>query len=159
MQVEGVLRKPVTGAVIESGRRLYLGLAQFSRIVLVTSETDPEYFSSWLGLEALDRHDHVVYGNDFTSATRERWPLLASALKIRYGYDTDVFVVPDPEAAMHLMKSGFNVLLFMQSAYALPEWRPDQPAGVQPWNDLVNEVQIQKIARAADKRMEDGDLR
>lgn len=159
MQIEGVLRKPVTGAVIDSGRRLYLGLSQFFRIVLATEDTNREYFSGWLGMEGFFRHDHIVYGDEPVSATREWWPTIANALRVRYGYDTDLFVIPDPQTASHLIRAGYNTLLFTQASYALPEWRPDTRAGVRPWAELVSEVQTQRSLRAADKRMDEGEIR
>jgi hypothetical protein len=158
MQVDGVIRKPVTGAPIDSGRRLYHGLAGTYRIVLATEATDRQHLSGWLGMEGFTKHDHVVYGDEPVSTTRDWWPSIARALRGRYGYDTDLFVVPDPEAATHLIQAGFNALLFVQAAYALPEWRPDTHRGARPWKQLVAEVATQRLLRADDNRMEN-DLR
>lgn len=158
MQVDGVLRKPVTSAPIDSGRRLYHGLAGTYRIVLATEDTDRQHLSGWLGMEGFIKHDHIVYGDEPVSTTREWWPSIARALRGRYGYDTDLFVVPDPQAATSLIEGGFNVLLFVQAAYALPEWRPDMKRGARPWKQLVAEVATQRLLRADDNRMEN-DLR
>lgn len=159
IQVEGVLRKPAGGAPIDSGRRLYHGLAGMYRIVLATEETDRAYLGGWLGMEGFSKHDHVVYGDHPLSATRERWPSLALILKGQYGYDVDMFVVPDPHDAAQLIGHGHNVLLFAQAAYALPEWRPDAQRGVTPWAELAHEVETQRMLRAQDSRTEDRELR
>lgn len=158
MQVEGVLRKPITGAVIDSGRRLYLGLAQFYRVVLVTEETDHDLINGWLNMHSFTRHDHIVYGDVDVSTARSRWVSIAKMLRHSYGYDVDLCVLPDPAEAARLIEIGFSTMLFTKAAYALPEWRPDHRKGVQPWLDLVGEVQHQQTLRADDRRMED-DLR
>lgn len=158
MQVEGVLRKPVTGAPIESGRRLYLGLSQFYRIVLVT-ENDRQYSGEWLGMHSFTRHDHIVYFEDSIVTRKYFWLDTARSLRTRYGYDVDTCVVPDPADAALLIRYGFSTLLFTQAAYALPEWSPDHSKGIKPWEELTAEVQRGRAIRAADKRMEDDPLR
>lgn len=155
IQIEGVLRRPVGGGVIDSGRRLYHGLAGTYRIVLATRDDDREYHGGWLGMEGFSKHDHVVYGDIPVSGTREWWPSLARALKGQYGYDVDVFVIPDPHDAAELIGHGHNVLLFAQASYALPEWRPDATPGVVPWAELTAEVTRQRQLRADDARMKE----
>lgn len=158
LQVEGVLRKPITGATIDTGRRLYLGLSQFFRIVLVTDETDHDRINTWLGMEGYARHDHVVYGDGLLRRMfpdDEPWLITANTLKVGYGYDLDLIVLPDPHDAAVLIKRGYNTLLFTQAAYAFPEWRPDHPGGVKPWSDLETEILKGRAMRATDKRMED----
>lgn len=156
IQVEGVLRKPVTAAVLEAGRRLYHGLASTYRIVLVTSSTDRLSSGGWLGMNGFSRHDHIVYGDEDVPATSEWWVSVAKRLKLAYGYDTELFVVPDPHDAMQLIRHGFSVMLFVQAAYAIPEWRPDHRQGVRPWAELTAEVEVQRALRAGDNRMQEG---
>lgn len=158
IQIEGVLRKPVTGAVIDSGRRLYQGLASTYRIVLVSEGDDRQYLGHWLGMEGFTKHDHIVYSEDWRTRHKERWVATAGTLKTTFGYDVDLCVVPDPHDAAVLIEHGYNTMCFVQAAYALPEWRPDHRQGVQPWLDLVGEVQRQQSLRADDKRM-NNDLR
>lgn len=159
IQIEGVLRKPVTGAVIDSGRRLYHGLASTYRIVLVSDGDDREYTGHWLGMENFTRHDHIVYAGDRRPRHESPWVGTAGMLKISYGYDTDLFVIPDPHDATFLIHYGYNVLLFVQAAYALPEWSPNDPKGVQPWGELVAEIAAQQALRATDTRMHNDPLR
>lgn len=158
IQIEGVLRKPVTGAPIDSGRRLYHGLASTYRIVLVSEGDDREHTGHWLGMEGFTKHDHIVYSGDWHPRHEERWVATAGTLKIQFGYDTDLFVVPSPHDAAALIRHGYNALLFVVAAYALPEWRPDHRQGVQPWEELVDEITAQRALRAKDKRMGWGDL-
>lgn len=157
IQVEGVLRKPITGAVMDSGRRLYLGLASFYRIVLVTSETDSQGMTSWLGMNSFARHDHIVYPMAWAQDTRvPQWLNTARTLQLRYGYDVGMVVLPDPADARALIEHGYSTLLFTDAAYSLPEWRPDHRAGVQPWGELEDEIRHGLALRARDSRMEDG---
>lgn len=153
IQIEGVLRKPVTGAPIDSGRRLYHGLASTYRITLVAEGDDRQNTSHWLGMEGFTKHDHIVYSGDWRPRHGEQWVATAGVLKIQYGYDTDLFVVPGPHDAAALIRHGYNVLLFVQASYALPEWRPDHRQGVQPWDELMAEIAAQRSLRAKDRRM------
>lgn len=155
IQVEGVLVKPVGGAVTDTGRRLYHGLKNFYRLVLVTEETDRGRMDADLFMEGFTGHDHVVYGDEPVSCTRGRWVTVAGRLRNGYGYDTELFVVPDPYDARCLIQAGYSTLLFTQAAYALPEWRPDHQQGVRPWDELQAEVETQRVLRAADKRTDE----
>ena len=159
IQIEGVLRKPVGGAVVEAGRRLYHGLAGTFRLVLVSESNDREFFGRWLDMEGFYKHDHIVYAGEWRSSYRDWWVATAGSLKIRYGYDTELFIIPDAHAAAVLIHHGYNALLFVQAAYALPEWRPDDPKGVQPWQELTAEIDVQRALRAADNRMDNDPLR
>jgi hypothetical protein len=158
IQVEGVLRKPVTGAPIDTGRRLYHGLASTFRIVLVSDGDDREYLGHWLGMENFGKHDHIVYSGDWRPRHEEQWVATAGVLKLQFGYDTELFIVPDPHDAAALIRHGYNALLFVQASYALPEWRPDHRQGVQPWEELMGEIAAQRTLRATDKRMDGGIL-
>ena len=156
IQVEGVLRKPVTGAVMDSGRRLYLGLASFYRIVLVTDETNQQGMHTWLAVNSFARHDHIVFPMTWAADIRvPQWLNTARTLKLSYGYDVDVIVIPDPANARVLIEHGYSTLLFTDAAYSLPEWRPDSKPGIQPWGELEEEIRYGLALRAKDQRMED----
>jgi hypothetical protein len=154
IQVEGILRKPVGGQVLDSGRRLYHGLAGTYNLVLVTEDTNREQSKTWMALEGFDKHAHVEYcAVGFSPAY---WHVVVMALKLSYGYIVEYVVQPDPVTAEFLIRRGYSTLLVTNAAYALPEWRPDAPTGVKPWEELVAEIHGQRALRAADKRMEDG---
>lgn len=155
MQVEGVLRKPVTGAPIDEGRRLYHGLAGTFDIVLVSEGNDQQYYKTWLGMEGFAKHAHVVYSGEWRPEADNWWVRTAGMLKLSYGYNTALFVIPDPLDATALIGRGYSTLLFTQASYALPEWMPDSKPGIRPWAELIAEVERGRALRAADKRMED----
>lgn len=152
IQIEGILRKHIGEQPLESGRRLYLGLSQFFDIILVSSSVDKDRMDEWLTTEGFARHAHVVYG--WMAPTAD----LASMLRNQYGYNVEYFVLTDPARAVGLIESGYSTLLVTNTAYALPEWRPDSHHGVRPWGALVDEIDQQRKLRANDKRMEE-DLR
>lgn len=156
MQVEGVLRKPVGGAVLDSGRRLYHGLAGTFRLVLVSHDEDKRYVNNWLSMEGFTKHDHIASFGEWRPRADNEWVGMAGSLKLQYGYNTELFVVPAPHDAAALIEHGYNALLFIVAAYALPEWRPDTRKGVRPWSELMAEIDVQRYLRAGDKRMDRG---
>lgn len=160
VQVEGVLRKPVSGTVLDSGRRLYHGLAGTFRLVLVAVEaTNAQHMTSWLGMEGFTKHDHIVYPMQWAQDTRvPMWLNIARTLTHAHGYNVELTVLPGPEDAMVLIEQGYSTLLFTDAAYSLPEWRPDHRAGVKPWKELVGEIETQRALRAADKRMQEREI-
>lgn len=160
MQVEGVLRKPVTGAVLDSGRRLYHGLAGTFRLVLISVTTSPQsHLTPWLGMEGFSKHDHIVYPMSWEQDTRvPLWLNIARTLTHAHGYNVDLTVLPNPGDAAVLLEHGYSTLLFTDAAYSLPEWRPDHSRGVQPWDALVHEITTQRALREADKRMKEKEI-
>jgi hypothetical protein len=155
IQVEGVLRKPVGGAVLDSGRRIYHGLASMYSIVLVTEAANKTHMKTWLGMEGFSKHAHVVYRSDFSVYPEDVWTSIAMDLRNTYSYDVAMCVVPDPADAAALLGRGFNTMLVTSAAYSLPEWRPDAPKAIRAWDDLSAEIAVQRALRAADKRTEE----
>jgi diphthamide synthase (EF-2-diphthine--ammonia ligase) len=154
IQVEGVLRKTVTQAPLDQGKRLYHALAVEYNLVLVTEDLDREQMKTWLAMEGYSKHAHVVFGDSVMNYDKSWWLAVAKTLKLSFGYDIEYIVQPDPVEAATLVKHGYNSMLLTNAAYALPEWRPDAWGKVQPWNEIVEEVITQKRLRAEDKRMD-----
>lgn len=150
LQVEGVLRKPVTGQPIYSGKLLYLALSTEYNLVLV-SEGDSKLVKEWLVMNGLDKHGHIHFST--APLTPKYWHEVVKALKINHGYPVQYVVQPDPETAEILIHNGYNSLLVTNASYALPEWLPEGRGPVPKWRDLVDEVDRQAIARANDRRM------
>lgn len=155
IQVEGVLRKPVGGAVLDSGRRIYHGLASMYSLVLVSEHANKTHMKTWLGMEGFSKHAHVVYRSDIEAYPEDMWTTIAMQLRNTYGYDVAMCVIPDPADAAALLGKGFNTMLVTSAAYSLPEWRPDASKAVRSWDDLHAEIAVQRLLRGADKRMEE----
>ncbi len=143
--VNSVLRKHVGGAAIPEGMRLYQALAKTGRVVLLADDADPETLD-WLELNGCVQHDFV--DTDTLSTHVDR----ANGLR-RLGYDIDLVIEPNPDAALSLIKAGFNTLLFTHAQYTQPAWRPDTDPGVRPWDDITRQVADQARMKAADARL------
>ncbi len=144
--VDGVMRKLVGGGPIAEGIRLYLSLCTTGRVILLSNDDTPQLVD-WLELNGCTKHDFL-----------HLWPpgsprvLQANELR-RESYAIDLVVVPDPEEATGLIAAGFNTLLFTHSRYAQPSWRPDTRPGVQPWDDITQQVAALARMKAADERL------
>lgn len=150
--IEGVLRKQM-GQPIPEGLRLYRALLSVGRVILLSTaatQADRESTSDWLELNGCTGHDSVAWGDD-----GPRVPLVN--MYRREGYDVAVVVEPDPGTAMELISAGFNVLLFVHAMYTRPDWRPDSAKGIQPWENIVNEVAEQAKLKAKDARLRNED--
>ena len=145
MAVDGVLRKPVGGAPVPEGVRLYQALVRAGNVVL--SHHDPIGIADWLELNGCVGHSFIEAGDTVEDCNDLR----------RQGYDIDLVVVPDPAVAAELIHSGFHTLLLTHSAFALPEWRPDSPRGVRAWDTITKQVADLARMRAEDARLSDGD--
>ena len=151
--VEGVLQKITTSAYIPLGLQLYHGLAETFNLLLV-SDSSKEELDYWLRLENLNKHGAVVYNDEFLQkfSVEERRQKQVVSLRNR-GYNIDLVVEPDPAIASRLLFSGFSVLNFLHSAYAIPEWRPDYEEKVVPWNELEERVRQDAILKQKDERL------
>lgn len=154
IQVDGILRKPGYGHVLDTGRRLYHGLAATYNVVLVSHESDKAHLKEWLAVEGFDKHAHIEWLPS-EGVTPNYWHETVNRLKARYGYPVEYAVITDPRVAARLLGYGYNVLLVANAAYAVPEWHPDTKPGVRAWQELTQEIDRQRQLRAADKRMED----
>ena len=146
INVSGVLRKPVGGAIISDGIELYHGLATTGQVVLVLHGEDVEETHAWLELHGLVRHAWVSAAG-----------ALAAAELRREGYDLGMVVVADPEEALYHIRAGINTLLFNHAMYAQPRWRPDSGKGVQSWASIIDETAKQAAMKAKDARLRDTD--
>lgn len=146
INVRGVLRKTVGGAIIPEGIDLYKGLASVGQVVLVLHGEDAEETTAWLELHGLARHAWVSAAG----------ALAAGELR-REGYDLGMIVVAEPEEALYHITHGLNTLLFTHARYAQPSWRPDTRKGVQPWQAIVEETAKQAAMKAADERLRSTD--
>lgn len=144
ININGVLRKTVGGAIISEGIELYKGLASTGQIVLVRHHEDIEESDAWLELNGLVRHAWVS----------ERGALAAGDIR-RDGYDVGMIVVADPEEALFHIMSGHNTLLFTHARYAQPRWRPDTAKGVRAWSSIIDETARLAKLKAQDARLRD----
>lgn len=145
IMVNGVLRKPVGGAVIPEGADLYRGLAAVGGVIPVLHDTrdgQVDEVRDWLELHGMIHHPFVSTEG------------VMAAHKLRLdGYDLGLIVVAMPEEAMFHIRAGLNTLLFTHAQYAMPTWRPDSERGVRPWADIIDEASALAAMKAKDARL------
>jgi hypothetical protein len=153
--VEGVMQKNTSLAPIPLGIGLYHGLSSVFSVLLI-SGNDKKQTDHWLALEALNRHSAAEYneGVRIFMDEEQRKAHQVDSLRVR-GFNIDLVIDPDPGSAINLLNSGFNVMTFTHSAYALPQWRPDHVEKVRSWDDIVAYEDQMARLRAVDKRLND----
>lgn len=153
---EGVLINPVAQTPIVLGKKLYRAFCATERVLLISGETPKDELEGWLFMEGMTGHAEVQYpdpirdhGTGWENWGHRVWQV--NQLRKR-GYDIEVIIEPDPQVCAHLLREGFNTMVFTHAAYAIPSWRPDYEGAVRPWDELASEVGIQAVLRERDKR-------
>ena len=156
--VTGVLQKASDSGPIEAGLKLYRAMAETYNVVLIAGpDEDKDRLEHWLALHGLHQHSHVHYTEAYLVEQLGpfgSWIYTIRALR-RRGFMLDIIIEPDPVVAAGLMQDGFTVLAFLHPAYARPEWRPGFTQAVQPWDELIAQVEHDQLVRNKDTRTED----
>jgi hypothetical protein len=150
ISVQGVLRKQVGGYIIPEGVRLYHALCRAGNVLLLhdgnSDRLGRNAIEDWLMLEGLINHDDMqIYFGEFSTRV--------SLIRSKQKYNVDMVVVSEPDEASKLITAGFNTLLFTHASFARPEWRPDAPVAVKPWDELSKQVADAARAKALDPRL------
>jgi hypothetical protein len=148
--VDGVLRDEASSSPIPVGRRLYDTLANSYRLFLVEDEpVDP----LWLLIDGFVTHQTVI--NRLPEDPGDKVIRRIRQLeRIRgMGGNVEILVDPDPLVAAAVTRLGVICLHYVDPPYARPEFHPAFTDGPTPWNQMVEELEQQKIMRAHDTRM------
>jgi hypothetical protein len=151
--VEGVLRKPSSGQVIDFGKSLYYGLSLQSVIVLL-SDGKKEETEHFLALEGMHEHIAVLYPDSVGRVLDGPDARLAQVVNSGRMYAIDFVVDSDPAVAELLIMNGINCLLFCHAQYARPEWRPGYEFTPTPWESLSQQIATEAHLKATDARLE-----
>jgi hypothetical protein len=155
MSLEGVMMKPVAQTPIPEGLLLYNGLCNVSALIIISGETEQGIVEDWLMTENLTAHANVVYPDKLQRRHTVPDTRLLQVNRLRHlGYAVDLVIVPEPDVAALLISEGYNSMVFLHAAYAVPSWRPDFRGPVQPWSELEKAVTDQARMRALDTRIE-----
>lgn len=151
--VEGILRKPSGGQVIDFGKSLYYGLSSQSVIVLLSDgiEEETEHF---LAGEGLHEHIAVLYPDSIGRVLDGPDARLAQVTNSGKQYGIDIVIDPDPAVAENLILHGISCMLFCHAQYARPEWRPDYEFTPTPWESLQQQIASEAHLKATDSRLE-----
>ncbi|MDJ0463197.1 hypothetical protein [Streptomyces sp. H27-C3] len=153
MTIDGALRNPTTDGVIPLGGTLYHALTAQHSLYLLSDELDYLRTQNWLRLNSLTRHMRVIQPrrpNDWRTATQLR--LDAIGYLTGTGTKVDLIIEPDPAITAELLGLGHPVATLSLPHFAKPQWRPDYTQSPRPWDALVDEVETQAQAYAADPR-------
>lgn len=139
--IDGILRKPVGGQLIEPGRRLFDALKERYNVVLLSDEEDREPEERWLLENHISGHGKLSLRTRATmSATAaEARCHQATSLKGSH-YALDLIYDTDLDVAAALLDAGFNVSLIINAALAEPSWRPGHKTQPTPWDELAQRV-------------------
>jgi len=154
--VEGIMQQRVGSGPIQAGINLYNGLASTSAIALLTDQEE-KALDHWLKVENLNKHNLIIESPvSYAPLGPSRRVTQVTELRNR-GFIVDIVFDPDPIVCAELIKSGFNTCCFTHATYADPTWRPDFEFVPRSWDDLVEAVTLQKIARHEDARLKEKD--
>lgn len=146
--LEGVLRKPLDVEAQDFGAGLlYASLVDNFRVVVLGTE-DMQRDEHFLAVNGLGRYVKIEPLREEDGPT----PMDQERQRLRRlrqeGFRFEFVVVPDPELAYHLYVDGVPVLMYLHPTFSAKSFRPDYDGGIRPWNELAEEVEFQRDARA-----------
>lgn len=155
--INGVLRPAGRPDGVDSlGRQLYESLKQRFRVILL-DDGEASATQHWLDVHGFIGHARA-YTPPVNFAPRTvadgRLRLLAA---VRSTDGADLVVEPDPACAADEIRAGYNVLLYSSPQYLLDIWHPDAVKEPRAWDRIVEEIEGQRAAKAADTRLKDVD--
>lgn len=154
LSIDGVLRSD-TGELIPDGLILYRSLKTIGRVVLITAE-QRRLIEVWLMMHNLSDYDDLI---DSSVSVDPDEPVAFRQLSVARSRGTvQMFVGASPALVAEALRRGITSVLFSVPQYARPEFRPDAPRGVRPWDELVAERNRQQALKAADYRLSADEL-
>lgn len=154
MSLDGVIRSD-TGDLIPNGLIVYRGFHSLGRVILLT-ELDRTRAEAWCVLHNMSDYDDLI---DDSVTVDPHEPLRIRQLHVaRSKGPIDFYVDASPRWAAEAFRMGMTSMLFSHPSYARPEFRPDAPKGVRPWDELIAERTRQQAMIAADRRLKNDEL-
>ncbi|GHB52851.1 hypothetical protein GCM10010331_45620 [Streptomyces xanthochromogenes] len=153
LTINGVLRNPETHGVIPVGNTLYQALVAQHSVYLLSDDLDIDRTQRWLTIHNLTRHTRIIQPRthaEWRTDTQLRLDAVGSVTST--GTKVDLVIEPDPAISAELLALGYPVATLTLPYFAKPEWRPDYNQTPRPWDALVDEVEAQAEAYAADPR-------
>jgi hypothetical protein len=128
------------------GRRLWnLVFQQYSgSIILIADGNDnKDFLEHWLKSEGF-KPSMIDYAADNTARSKVQ---AASRLRNAFG-NLHWFVDIDPYSAKLAIEEGLPTLITIAPSVPRAEWRNDSEKETKSWNDLITEIDKQRIMRA-----------
>jgi hypothetical protein len=150
MVVEGILREPNSEAPIAEGITLYRGLAESSRLYLLSAMWTPREMARWVFSRTIEQR-HIGFQTALTPSPEDR----INALSRIATWNPALVLESDPLCAEAEYRAGYPTMLFALPAYRAVSWRPDSPSGPQPWDAIAAEMARQEELRYTDERLKE----
>lgn len=154
LSIDGVLRSE-TGELIPDGLIMYRSLKTVGRIIFLTEE-DRQRIDVWLMMHNLSDYDDLLDASVLIDPA-ENLRLRQMSVARSKG-PVSMYIDANPAYVAEALRRGMTSLLFCSPQYARPEFRPDAPKGVRPWDELVAERTRQQALKAADVRLKQEEL-
>ena len=135
LTIEGVLKNEV-GDPIPEGIKLFRALADDYRIIL-SSEDSPKFTDHWLKSHAIIGYGEVYDDTKFFEGQNIRSRHIALA---KASGPVELYIDADADFCAEALSMGIPALMFASPRFVRTT------RNVKPWEDLVNEVERQKIA-------------
>jgi hypothetical protein len=153
ISIDGVLRSD-TGELITDGLILYRSLKTVGRIILLTDD-ERDRVEVWLMMHNLADYDELI--DSSVSVDHHETLRFRQMSVVRNRGVVSLYVDAHPTYVAEALRRGMTTLLFSCPQYARPEYRPDAPSGIRPWDELVAERTRQQAMKAADYRLKNPD--
>ena len=148
--IDGVMRRE-DNIPIPEGMRLYKHLAERERVLLIGK--DRVDIDRWMKQNNIaSKLDDIIdfdpgYELDEISKKRRQIDYVRSKGPVEY------VITDDIELSRNLIEFGISTFLFLHPKYFSHKFRPDRPAGVTAWNNIIDELDKQQKLYEDDKRL------
>jgi hypothetical protein len=148
--VDGVLRDVESLQPIRAGQRLYEALRGFYSIVLIA---DTPVDERWLIVHGFGTKTVVLK----RAAEDPEDPIIRRTRQIEkmrgVGRTVEMLIDSDPYVIAAASKLGIVCLHYVDPPYARPEFHPSFVEEITPWDQMVEQIELDRIKRAEDTRM------
>ena len=153
LSLDGVMRSS-TGDVVFGGVATYRAFKAVGRVTLLTV-MERRLADAWCLTNNVSDYDDLIDASvEVDPDETLRFRQLSVA---RTRGTVDLYIDAEPTYVAEGLRRGMTALLFSQPSYARPEFRPDAPKGVRPWDELIAERTRQQAMIATDSRLFDDD--
>lgn len=150
--VDHILRDAEHQHALDFGKRLYLGLSSVMGVALIAEKMTESQYDYFMKIEGLKKPPYVFTSEDrFSPDPIEQRKAQLAKLR-RLGCHIDFVIEPDGHVAVELITAGYKVLSFIQPLYSRSDFRPDYRSETMPWDQLVAELEQQRLLKASDPR-------
>lgn len=149
-----VLRSEVKESPSPVGSLLYYALAEHCRIVLTADDNASAKLvdEHWLSVYGFSAHQLVSYSSEYENIKPSRFRQIRRLQNSGFGGEI-LAVETNPEIVEELLYNGIPAMLVVEPEYFSPQYRPDYSSDRKSWDQLVEEIDRQKILKANDARV------